>query len=345
MYENLKQILNGESGVYIIAEVAQNHDGSLGQAHAFIDAVARTGANAIKFQTHIAEAESTPDEPFRVNFSYEDKTRYDYWKRMEFTEEQWRGLYLHAKEEKLDFLSSPFSIEAFHLLQRVGVEVWKFGSGEVFNSPLMKEVLRTDDIILISSGLSTFQDLDLGVKEIRNAGNSFGIFQCTTQYPSNAKTIGLNVVSEMIKRYECVVGLSDHSGTIYPSFGAVVLGAKIIETHVTFSKEMFGPDVKASLTMEQLKMLVEGTRVLEEIINNPIDKNLETKEIQDLKRIFSKSIYAKRNLKKGEILDNNMLCFKKPNNGIPVADLKDVLGKKLAKDVRKDTTLQWADIM
>ena len=104
--------------VYIIAEISQNHDGSLGQAHAFIDAVAETGVDAIKFQTHIAEAESTPDEPFRVKFSYEDETRYDYWKRMEFTCGQWEELYQHAKKAGLDFLSSVFSVEAFEMLQK-----------------------------------------------------------------------------------------------------------------------------------------------------------------------------------------------------------------------------------
>src|SRR2546427_6005943 len=108
----------------VIAEVAQNHDGSLGAAHAYIDAVARAGADAVKFQTHIAAAESTAGEPWRVKFSRQDATRYDYWKRMEFTEEQWHGLKKHAEERGLLFLSSPFSVEAVELLERVGVPAW-----------------------------------------------------------------------------------------------------------------------------------------------------------------------------------------------------------------------------
>src|SRR5512141_3205298 len=113
------------AGCVVIAEVAQSHDGSLGQAHAFIDAIADTGADAVKFQTHIAAAESTPSEPWRVKFSYQDATRYDYWKRMEFTESQWLRLKNHADKRGLMFLSSPFSIESLALLQRVGVEAWK----------------------------------------------------------------------------------------------------------------------------------------------------------------------------------------------------------------------------
>src|SRR5918992_3358857 len=122
----------------IIAEVAQAHDGSLGMAHAFIDAIATTGADAVKFQTHIASAESTPTEPWRIQFSRQDTSRYDYWKRMEFTEAQWSGLKQHADERGLIFLSSPFSIEAVELLERVGVAAWKVASGEVSNRPLFE---------------------------------------------------------------------------------------------------------------------------------------------------------------------------------------------------------------
>ena len=123
----------------IIAEVAQAHDGSLGTAHAFIDAIAGAGADAVKFQTHIAAAESTPDEPWRVKFSPQDATRFDYWKRMEFTEEQWKGLKQHADECELIFLSSPFSFEAVDLLDRVGVAAWKVPSGETANAPMLDQ--------------------------------------------------------------------------------------------------------------------------------------------------------------------------------------------------------------
>ena len=119
--------------VFIIGEIAQAHDGSLGAAHAYIDAIANTGADAVKFQTHIAEAESSPRERWRVNFSYQDKTRFDYWKRMEFTLEQWKGLKKHAEEKGLIFLSSPFSSEAVEILERIGVSAWKVASGEVNN--------------------------------------------------------------------------------------------------------------------------------------------------------------------------------------------------------------------
>ena len=137
------QSIQGRHGPLIIAEVAQAHDGSLGMAHAFIDAAARAGADAIKFQTHIAAAESGATDTWRVKFSFQDKTRYDYWRRMEFTEEQWAGLRRHADARKLYFLSSPFSVEAVDLLKRVGVAAWKIASGEVNNIPMFERMAET----------------------------------------------------------------------------------------------------------------------------------------------------------------------------------------------------------
>src|SRR5882724_7822406 len=148
----------------IVAEVAQGHDGSLGLAHAFIDAVANAGADAVKFQTHLAAAESTPGEPWRVKFSPQDKSRYDYWKRMEFTEEQWHGLKQHAHERSLQFLSSPFSLEAVDLLARVGVDAWKVASGEIANGSMLERMAATRLPVLLSTGMSPLTEIDEAVK-------------------------------------------------------------------------------------------------------------------------------------------------------------------------------------
>src|SRR6185312_6966331 len=135
---------------YLIAEVAQAHDGSIGMAHAFIDAAADAGVDAIKFQTHIADAESTLDEKFRIKMSGQDQTRYDYWKRMEFSAEEWAGLSQHARERGLTFLSSVFSVPALQLLDRLGVPAWKFGSGEIVTSDLLDAAIATGKPLLIS---------------------------------------------------------------------------------------------------------------------------------------------------------------------------------------------------
>lgn len=331
---------------YIIAEISQNHDGSLGQAHAFIDAVAKSGADAIKFQTHIAEEESTHDEPFRVKFSYCDKTRYDYWKRMEFTPEQWQGLYDHAVEKGLDFLSSPFSIAALEMLDKIGVPAWKFGSGEVFNDVLLKQALDTGKPIILSTGLSTLDDIDQQVRRVQEAGNPLLLMECTTAYPSKPEDIPIKLINHYQKRYQCPIGISDHSATIYPSLVAVALGARAIEVHVTMSREMFGPDVKASVTMEELKQIVEGAKFIDKMLMAPNSKDNLSDQKKELRTMFSKSLYAKKNLTAGDILDENTLAIKKPfvEKGIPAADYDKVYGKYITADIAADEILKWENI-
>lgn len=332
----------GQNQVYIIAEISQNHDGSLGQAHAFIDAVAGTGVDAIKFQTHIAEAESTPDEPFRVKFSYEDKTRYDYWKRMEFTYGQWEELSRHAGEAGLDFLSSAFSVEAFEMLESLGMPAWKLGSGEVFNKHLVEKMVKTGKPILLSTGLSSYEDIDRQIEMIHK--NPYAVMQCTTAYPCPPERIGLNVITDMLDRYRCPVGLSDHSGTIFPSLAAVAKGALLIEVHVTMSPYMFGPDVKASVTIEQLREMTEGIRMITAMRNAPADKTALNAEQKELKHMFAKGIYLKRDVAKGEKFKMEALSFKKPLRGISGEYYEDVTGKSAARDLKMGDALQWSDL-
>ena len=177
---------------FVIAEVAQAHDGSLGTAHAYIDAIARAGADAVKFQTHIADAESSLEEPWRVRFSPQDDTRYAYWKRMEFTEPQWQGLKQHAEERGLTFLSSPFSLEAVQLLSRIGVSIWKVASGEVSNALLLNALLATKHPIVCSTGMSPWSELDALVAHVRQAGAPLTLLQCTSAYPCPPERVGLN---------------------------------------------------------------------------------------------------------------------------------------------------------
>lgn len=324
---------------YIIAEVSQNHDGSLGQAHAFIDAVAQTGANAIKFQTHIAEEESTHLEEFRVKFSYEDQTRYDYWHRMEFTREQWKGLYDHAVKKGLDFLSSPFSIKALRMLDEIGVPAWKFGSGEVFNTALIDEALNTHKPIILSTGLSSLEDIKGQVDYIKGKNCKVSVLYCITAYPSKAEEININEITLLKSELSCTVGISDHSATIYPSLAAVTLGAEIVEVHVTMSPYMFGPDVKASVTLEQLKEIVEGSRFITQMRESGKDIRKVTDEQLKLKQMFSKSIYFTRSLSKGHMLSEEDLAAKKPNIGVNADRMQEFIGRALVKDVTKDDVL------
>jgi len=331
--------------VYIIAEIGQAHDGSLGIAHSFIDALAGTGIDAIKFQTHIAEAESSPFEPFRVKFSYSDKSRYDYWKRMEFTIDEWREIKTHCETSGVDFISTPASLEAVNLLEELEVKKYKVGSGDVGNWLLLEKIARTGKEIILSSGLSTYKEIENAIDKIRNHGNKISLLQCTTKYPTEAKDIGLNNILEFKKRFDLPVGFSDHSGTIYPSFAAVSLGATILEFHVAFDKRMFGPDSSSSLIISEVETLVEGVRFIESSIHNEIDKN-NIENFDELRRIFGKSLAVNKDKKQGEILYFDDLESKKPSGyGIDVRDFEEVIGKKLRKDLSKWSFIKSKDLL
>jgi N,N'-diacetyllegionaminate synthase len=329
------------SGCIIVGEVAQSHDGSLGTAHAFIDAIANAGADAVKFQTHIASAESTPGEPWRVKFSRQDASRYDYWKRMEFTEEQWHGLKAHADERGLLFLSSPFSGEAVAMLERLGIAAWKVASGEVNNPVLLDQMLRSAKPMLLSSGMSSVAELDAAVARIRAANAPFAVMQCTTMYPCPPEKIGIEMLAAFRRRYDAPVGLSDHSGTIYPSLAAAALGCDIVEIHVAFSREMFGPDVPASITTAELSQLVEGVRFIEKM--KPIDKDAMAESMAPLRALFTKSVVAREALAAGTVLRADHLAIKKPGTGIPAERLAEVVGRTLKRAIVADALLSEAD--
>ena len=323
----------------VIAEIAQAHDGSLGAAHAYIDAAAEAKADAVKFQTHIAAAESTSREPWRVKFSQQDATRYDYWRRMEFTEEQWVGLRRHALDRGLIFLSSPFSPEAVDLLARVGMPAWKVASGEVSNAPLMRKMTAAGGPLLISSGMSGHAEVADAVALAREAGRGVAVFQCTSAYPCPPEKVGIHLIPELAARHRCPVGLSDHSGTPYPSLTAAALGASLLEVHLVFSRSCFGPDTAASLTPAEFASMVRGVRYVETMMAARPDKDDMASAASAMRGIFGKSIVARRDLPAGTVLAETDLALKKPGDGLPPSRLAGVVGRTLRVALAADEAL------
>lgn len=333
-----------KSNVFIIAEIGQAHEGSLGILHSYIDAIAKTGVDAIKFQTHIADAESSQHEPFRVNFSYEDKTRYDYWKRMEFTLEQWKDIKKHCIEVGLEFMSSPFSIAAVDLLEKVGVNRYKIGSGEVTNFLLLDKIINTRKPIILSSGMSSLYELDRTVSFLKSRNADFSILQCTTSYPTKPSQYGLNVIGELRDRYNIKVGYSDHSSEIGTCIAATALGAEILEFHVVFNKDIFGPDSKSSLTIDETMQLVKAARNIKTALNNPVDKS-DNSSYTAIKGMFEKSLAINRNMKAGDTISVDDLEAKKPKGyGIPASDYLNILGMQIKQNIRKFSFLNYKDI-
>ncbi len=330
--------------VCVIAEVAQAHDGSLGLAHAFVDAIANAGADAVKFQTHIAAAESTRREPWRIKFSPQDATRYDYWRRLEFTPDQWRGLRQHAADKGLLFLSSPFSPEAVELLRSLGIPAWKVASGEVSNLPLLREMLKDGRPLLISSGMSDRDEIDRAVQLCRQAAAPLALLQCTSAYPCPPERVHLGRMMAFQRDFAVPVGLSDHSGTIFPSLAASTIGASLLEVHVTFDRRMFGPDVPASITIDELALLVQGVRFVSKMNTAPLAPSVPDPSEAALRAIFGKSVVARRNLRAGHILQETDLACKKPGDGIPAINLHEVVGRTIERDLVADEQLKWSDL-
>lgn len=338
------RILGEGHPCFVIAEVAQSHDGSLGLAHAFIDAAAAAGADAIKFQTHIAQAESTRDEPWRIPFSKQDASRYDYWKRMEFDADQWRGLCDHATEKGLMFLSSAFSVAAVDLLSQLPMPAWKVGSGEFASADLLNAMTATGRPVLLSTGMSSWVEIDAAVARLRGGGAPFALFQCTSRYPSPLEDVGLNVMGEMRRRYGCPVGLSDHSGSPHPSVAAIARGADLLEVHVTFDRAMFGPDVPASLTFDELAKVIAFRDACVVMDAHPVDKDAAAAGLSDTRRIFTKSLAPTRPLHAGTVLAADMLIAKKPSGGIAPDMLEKIVGRRLLRAVTPDRLLLWDDL-
>ena len=330
------------SKTFVIAEIGSTHDGSFGNAMASIGAVAECGANAVKFQTHIAEAETLADAPMPPYFSGEP--RMQYFRRTAFNIEQWHELKAHSESLGLEFLSSPFSIAAVELLEELGMTQYKIPSGEVSNLPMLEVIAETGKPVLLSSGMSSWSELDDAVATIRAHNNEkITVLQCTTEYPCPPENVGLNVMLEMRDRYGLPVGFSDHTATIYAPIAAVTLGASVVEKHFTFSKLMYGSDAANSLDPTEFADMVQGIRSVEATMGNPVDKSAVGR-FAVMKEVFEKSLVSVRDISKGSTITREMVGEKKPGTGIPARRLNDVLGMRAKRDIDNEQLLSLKDL-
>src|SRR5712671_62450 len=323
----------------IIAEIGSVHDGSFGNALRLIDAAVEAGADTVKFQTHVAEAESLPNAPAPAYFS--DEPRVAYFKRTGFGTKQWEQLARHAQACGVKFLSSPFAEEAVDLLEEIGATAYKVPSGEVTNLPLLERIAKTGKPVLLSSGVSNWAELDRAVDVLKPAVD-LTVLQCTSAYPCPPEKVGLNVIGELRARYNTPVGFSDHTLGFAAAFAAAALGATVIEKHFTFSRLMYGSDAKHSMEPEDFRVFSAGLREIWRMNAAPVDKGDNT-QYQEMKRIFQKSIVSSRALAAGAVLTRDMLAFKKPGDGIPAAEYESVLGRRLRSPLPADHQFSVGD--
>jgi sialic acid synthase SpsE len=325
-------------GVLIVAEIGNNHDGSVRQAEQLLEAAAEAGADAVKLQTHIAEAEMLRSTPTPPHF---DEPRYEFTKRMELSLDDHLRLKALADRLGLVFFSSPFSVEAVELLERVDVPAYKVASGEVTNPPLLEAIAATRKPVLLSSGMSGLEEVERAA-EVFRAGSPVVVMQCTSTYPCPPEQVNLRAMSAMGERLGCPYGLSDHTPDIYTSIAAVALGASVVEKHFTLSKRLYGPDHHASLEPEELRRLVEGVRQVEPALGSGLKERDES--LNGVRATFEKSVVSATAIPAGSVIDRSMLVTKRPGTGIPALRLPELVGRRAARDIEANELIAESDL-
>ena len=323
----------------IIAEIGSVHNGSFKLALNLIDKAKESGANIVKFQTHIAEAETLRTAPSPKYFKKEK--RYNYFKRTSFNINQWKKLKDYTEKKKIHFLSSPFSLEAIDLLEKIKIKFYKIPSGEITNIPLIEKINKINKPTFLSSGMSNWKELDLAVEKLKDV-KKLTIMQCTSSYPCSLKDVGLNIIDEMKKRYGLPVGFSDHTIGITAAVLSSFYKITTIEKHFTLSKNMYGSDAFNALEPNEFKNMVSCIKESQVILKNSVNKN-NLKKLKNMKRIFEKSIVVKIKIEKNQIIEFNDLAFKKPGHGIKPEEYKKILGKKAKKCLKENHVIKIGD--
>tara|TARA_Y100000589_G_scaffold332181_1_gene390019 strand:- start:1790 stop:2833 length:1044 start_codon:yes stop_codon:yes gene_type:complete len=329
----------------IIAEVGQSHEGSEGLAHSMIDYLYEVGCQAIKFQIHLSEYESSLEDQFRVNFSYEDKNRFEYWKRIEFKKEQWVRLLKHCKKKQMLVGASVFSLEALEIINSNELDFIKIGSGDLQFKKLINQISKLDIPVIVSSGMANWDEL----KEIKTKfrkhikNNKFSILHCTTEYPTSPENIGFNNVKLIEDKFGIPSGLSEHSGNKLTAYYALAKGCTIIETHVTFDKKMFGPDSSSSLIISDFGEIIKAKNYFQKL-NTQTNKDTFEEKLKATKIKFARSVGIKKNIKKGQTITKNDIVWRKPGGYLNEDDLKNVIGKKAKYNLDAKNILKKEDI-
>jgi N,N'-diacetyllegionaminate synthase len=236
-------------------------------------------------------------------------------------------------------------VEAAELLLGLGIKTWKVASGEVTDLPLIDFMSATGLSTIVSTGLASHQELGACLSVLRKGGCEVALMKCTSEYPCPPEKVGLSAMKTLSERYECPVGISDHSGTIYAGLAAAALGAPFIEVHVKLTENMPGPDAPASLAPNDLRQLAAGVRaVLAMVRAEVMDQDETAAAASDMRRLFMKSVVAARPLNVGDILGPDDVAVKKPADGLPPAALNDILGKRITRSLSQDDLIQMEDL-
>tara|TARA_B100000674_G_scaffold484115_1_gene489072 strand:- start:37 stop:1017 length:981 start_codon:yes stop_codon:yes gene_type:complete len=325
----------------IIAEIGSVHDGDLKLALRLVREAAKCDVNIVKFQMHIAEEETLKNAPSPGYFNKEK--RFEYFKRTAFKFDEWKKIKQECKKNKVEFLCSPFSMKAVDILEKLKVKKYKIPSGELTNLPLLKKIKKTKKEVILSTGMSNWKEINKAYSIFKNK-KKLTLMQCASLYPCPIESSGINVIKEMKKKFKCRIGYSDHTLGLSAACYAASEGAEVIEKHFTLSKKLYGSDAKNSMEPNEFKSLVKIINEIWKIKKFNIDKN-NLKPFKKMKKIFEKSIVAKKDIKRGTFLSNLNLDYKKPGDGIRADNLIKVLGKRAKFNIKKDTKIKLTHLV
>lgn len=334
-------------GVFIIAEAGVNHNGDIETAKEMIYRAKEAGCDCVKFQTFFADdlvTKEAPQAQYQALNLGKRESQYDMLKCLELGEEAFRVLKDLCKNNGIEFMSTPFDPKSVDILERIGVERYKMSSGDITNKPLLEYVAAKNKPVIISTGMSTLQEVKDAVKWIEEVGNTgISILHCTSNYPAPYSEVNMNAMKTMMKSFSYPIGYSDHTKGYEIPIMAVAMGACIIEKHFTLDKSMPGPDHKASLDYSELKEMVSKIRHVEDAFGDG-EKRPEKSEMST-REVARKSIVAACSMKAGEIIRKENLAVKRPGNGLAPSEIQNVIGKRLARDIERDEMVKWTDII
>jgi len=333
--------INDNGPIFIIAEAGVNHNGSILRAKQLIEVASEAGADAVKFQTFIAEevvSTDTPKAEYQKQTTDASESQLDMIKKLELSKGDHQELMDYADHKKIMFLSTPFDKKSVDLLVELEVPLIKISSGEITNHPFLKYITKKGLSIILSTGMSTLEEVAEAVSVIKEAGcEDLTLLHCTSNYPARVEDCNLLAMKTMADAFDVPVGYSDHTPGIYVSMAAAAMGACVIEKHFTLDKGLSGPDHRASLEPAELEEMVKSIRLVEKARGSSVKVPVESElEVRDVAR---KSIVAKIDILAGTVITEDMLAFKRPGTGVAPKDINNILGKKTRQFIKKDTII------
>lgn len=333
--------------VYVIAEAGVNHNGSVKNAFKMIDCAKECGCDCIKFQTFKADALVTSNAPkadYQMRNTNGSNTQFEMLKSLELNDREFEELKAHCDEIGIEFMSTPFDIESVDVLERIGVTRYKISSGDINNKQLLQYVAKTGKSMVVSTGMSTIEEVTKAVDWIEQVGNhQITLLHCTSNYPTSYDEVNMKAMQTLQQKFGYPIGYSDHTKGDLASIVAVAMGATVIEKHFTLDKNMEGPDHKASLNVEELKEMVDDIRAVETIMGNGVKQPMISE--LNTRIVARKSVILAHNIQKGEILKKEDLVLKRPGNGLAPEYLDELIGKVLVRDMKAEEMITWKDVV